>query len=88
MTNVESQILRYIGIRWTAHRQIARDLGGSVELIAKLKDLVERRVVWRSFEASMHNGQLVMVTRYCLAHEVGDPPIGRRVRPSMMEMAE
>lgn len=88
MTDLESQILRYIGLDWTPHRQITRDLDGSMETVAKLKDLVARRIIWRSFEASMHSGHVVLVTRYCLAHEVGDPPIGRRVRPAMMEMAE
>jgi hypothetical protein len=90
MTNLERAILRCIDIGWTSQREIVSEAGGGrySDLIAKLDEMVERREIWRSYEAAMVDGKPVLTARYCLAHEVGDPPIGRRVqRSTVLEMA-
>lgn len=89
MTNLEHAILRCIGVGWIPHPIVVSEVGYGryQDFLAKLDELIERREIWRSYEASLIDGKPVLTARYCLAHEVGDPPIGKRVRPVMMEMA-
>jgi hypothetical protein len=92
MNNLERAILCCIDCAsWTPQREVITESGyGSWGvLLAKLNELVERREIWRSYEASMAHGKPVLAPRYCIAHEVGDPPIGKRVQRTMvLEMAE
>ena len=92
MNNLERAILCCIDFAsWTPQREIINEAGGCrcADLLAKLDELVDRREIWRSYDASMRGDRPVLDPRYCIAHEVGDPPIGKRVQRTMvLEMAE
>jgi len=91
MNNLERAILCCIDFAsWTPQREIISEAGGGrcADLLDKLDELVARREIWRSHDASMAHGKPVLAARYCIAHEVGDPPIGKRVqRPMVLEIA-
>ncbi|TAL43808.1 MAG: hypothetical protein EPN91_05485 [Salinibacterium sp.] len=73
-------------VRWTPYREIAIHFHSHSALAAMLGQMVKQREIWCSYFVSLDGNGLHMVAHYCLAHEVGDPPIGRRVRPVMMGM--